>query len=108
MCENIEAHADSNTPVNIFRAFRCTSLETIFSMCFARSMGASRAPEFRAPIEHAMHVSMPLTNLFKHFPTLMRCMEWIPESLLRTSDPTMGGYFDMREVRSHVVELIFC
>ena len=99
MCENIEAHVDSNTPVNIFRAFRCTALENIFSMCFARSMGTARAPEFRAPIERAMYSALPVSIIFKHFPMLKHVMEWVPESFVKSADPVMEGYFEMRAVR---------
>lgn len=67
-------------------------------MCFAKSLNATEAPDFHAPVVHAMHVALPITMIFKHFPLVQWIMNLCPPSLAVYLNPQLKGLLNMREV----------
>ncbi|KAJ8453932.1 hypothetical protein ONZ45_g19506 [Pleurotus djamor] len=59
---------ESAKPIDIHRAYRCTTLEIILSYCFARDFDILSAADFRDPLILAVEAIMPLALVFKHFP----------------------------------------
>ena len=98
MCANIENHIKDGKPFNMFRAFRCASIDAIFSICFARSLNTLTEPDFLAPLERAMYTQLPVTMLFKHFPIIKTVVSKFPPKVLGYLQPEMKGFFDMLEV----------
>lgn len=99
MCANIENHIKDGKSFNMFRAFRCASIDAIFSICFARSLNALSEPGFEAPLERAMYAAHPVTMLVKHFPVIKTVMSKVPPRVLQYIQPEMKGYLDVLEVR---------
>ena len=98
MCANIDDHIANKKPVNFRRAFRCSALDTICSLCFGRTTNALSVPEFRSPVEHALEASLPIRRLFKHFPVTMTIVNSLPPDWLVYFQPDFKGHLDITNV----------
>jgi len=97
MCANMEEQANEGKFVNIFYAYRSFALDGITSFCFGTSMNATQAPDFKAPINIAMHASMPIVPTLRHFPLLKKTIEVLPSDLVSFLQPEMRGLMEMRK-----------
>lgn len=84
--------------MRFYRAFRCFALDTISSICFARSTNATSAPDFDAPLERAMFFAVGAAIAFKHFTSLKFLVGHMPGFLTRILQPQLVGIVDLREV----------
>ena len=104
LCHGIALHHASEEPVNILRAFRCFTVDAITSFCFAQSVGALTEPGFRAPIEHAMTLSLPMVPWSKHFRIVKFLASRCPPALIAVLRPGLVGLIRLRVMLSNQVK----
>jgi cytochrome P450 len=72
-------------------AFRCFTMDTVTTFCFAKSVNAMDEPDFAAPIVQAMDNSLPTFHLFKHFPPFRKTIFSLPPWLAIKASPGTAG-----------------
>lgn len=70
LCGIIQERVEDGKPVDIFRAFRCLSLDNITSYCFGHSVHALQAPDFKAGMTEELHEGLLAYQFMKHFPAV--------------------------------------
>ncbi|EKM53729.1 uncharacterized protein PHACADRAFT_198150 [Phanerochaete carnosa HHB-10118-sp] len=98
-CENIDKHIKEDKSINFYKAFRCCAVDIIFTMCFARSMNTTSEPGFNAPVTTAIHASIPISMVLKHFPIVQKLINAIPPPLLARLRPDLDGLVKMHQVQ---------
>lgn len=98
MCEGIAKQHGEGKPTNILLAFRCLAVDTITSFCFAKPANALAAPDFQAPIERAMTLSLPMVTFIKYFPAIKTFVAHCPPLLVSLLKPGLIGLVNMRKV----------
>ncbi|KFX89674.1 hypothetical protein V490_06862 [Pseudogymnoascus sp. VKM F-3557] len=76
---------------DLLLGFRCFTIDTITTFCFAQSVDAIDEPEFAAPIVEAMDNTLPAFHAFKYFPLLRKSILSIPPWLSLKISPQMAG-----------------
>lgn len=99
MCANIEEQHEQGKSINVFKAYRCLSVDTITSYCYGQSVNATTAPDFNGPLPDAMLASMPPVPALRLFPLLKMMVETLPADVVSFIQPPLKGLMDMREVR---------
>lgn len=66
MCTAMQDLHSQGKSTNIQRAFRCVSVDTITSFCFAKSLNALKEPEFRAPVEENISLNLHSSYLLSY------------------------------------------
>ncbi|KAK9366241.1 cytochrome P450 [Lipomyces kononenkoae] len=89
---------------DLFFAFRCFTLDTITEFCFAKSIDAMDAPEFKAPIVQAMEAANPTFILFKHFALFRKLIFSLPPSLAMKLSPETAGLTQLRVILGQQVK----
>ena len=67
-------------------------------------MNALSEPDFRAPVEEAMTLSLPMINWIKYFPIIKLFTRVFPPSLITLLKPGMKGLVSMRRVLTNQVK----
>ncbi|KAI0791428.1 cytochrome P450 [Abortiporus biennis] len=108
LCDIIAVRSKEGLKSNLEQGFKCFSLDTITSFCFARSMNALRSPNFDSTTIHAMKAALPLLILFKHFPVLHWVVFAIPNWVNALLNPTLKGYQDLGKIiEDQIDEILF-
>ncbi|KAI9783670.1 MAG: hypothetical protein M1839_003518 [Geoglossum umbratile] len=98
LCAALRAQSDAGVPSDLFLGFRCYTIDTITSFCFARSVNAIDEPEFKAPIIEAMIATLPTLVVFKHFKLvkwmILNCPPWLSVIL----NPELVGLVRLQEL----------
>ncbi|THH01967.1 hypothetical protein EW026_g808 [Hermanssonia centrifuga] len=97
MCEGIAKQHGEGKSTNILLAFRCLAVDTITSFCFAKPANALAAPDFQAPIERAMTLSLPMVTFIKYFPAIKTFVAHCPPLLVSLLKPGLIGLVNMRK-----------
>ncbi|KAL0958927.1 hypothetical protein HGRIS_014243 [Hohenbuehelia grisea] len=97
----------SEKPVNLFMAFRCTSLEIITAYCLNQHLHAIDIPDFEHPFLTGLQSTIPLFWVLKYFPALtpivMEPPTWLPASMLNS----FSGISDFRhKIGAHLDNFI--
>lgn len=79
-------------------AFRCFTMDTVTTFCFARSVNAMDAPNFHAPIVEAMHLTNPTFVLLKHFPLFRKLLFSLPPWLAVKASPETAGLTNVQVI----------
>lgn len=98
LCDQLTANHADNKSSDLFFGFRCFTMDTITSFCFARSMNAMAAVDFRAPIVEAMEASLPSFVIFKHFPLVRMAVMGMPAWLSVRISPHTAGLVRLQQV----------
>lgn len=98
LCSAIARQNAEGKSSNFNHAIRCFSLDTITTVCFAKSMDATLMPDFESPVVIAMDNAAPMLKTFAHFPLLRSILSKIPPSALMALNGTVKGYSDIRAV----------
>ncbi|KAF7436238.1 hypothetical protein PC9H_003067 [Pleurotus ostreatus] len=80
----------SRKPVDLHRAYRCTTLEIILSYCFAGDYDILGAADFAHPLIIAVENVMPLALVFKHFPFAYDALLWLDSQFKRFRQDSFG------------------
>ncbi|KAJ3545580.1 hypothetical protein NM688_g5608 [Phlebia brevispora] len=96
MCSALKVQHREGKSTDIMLAFRCTSLDTITSFCFANSLHALKAPDFQSPSEQAMTLSLPNLPRIKYFPFIKVLSGWVPPVLISYLKPELAGLVRLR------------
>ncbi|KAL4879870.1 cytochrome P450 [Aspergillus karnatakaensis] len=94
LCKTFEKN--SSTPVDLFYAFRCMSMDVITYLCFANSVDAVHTPNYKAPIILAMDASMRVFVRFKHAAWYKNMIVNCPPSLSKILSPSTAGLVDLQ------------
>ena len=70
LCAVIQARYEADKQTDVWRAFRCVSLDNITSYCFGYSIDAVHAADFKEPATEELHEGLRVFHVFKHFPFL--------------------------------------
>ena len=73
-------------------------MDMVTAFCFARSVDAIDAPDFRAPIVEAMHTSNPTFVLLKHFPLFRKTLFSLPPWLAIKASPETAGLTNLQVI----------
>jgi len=104
--EKLAADGAAGKSSDLFFAFRCFTMDTITTFCFAQSVNATDAPGFKAPIIDAMEASGPAFILFKHFPAFRRLIFSLPPATAMKASPETAGLTQLQVVlRKQVNEI---
>lgn len=98
MCANIDRHINEGKPFDLLFASRSCAADVIFDICFGHHLDSSSLPGFSSPILHAIHTSLPMIMVFKHFPIVQKMIQFIPPSVMGALQPELKGFVQMREV----------
>ena len=71
-------------------------MDMVTTFCFARSVDAIDAPNFRAPIVEAMHASNPTFVLLKHLPWFRKTLFSLPPWLAIKASPETAGLTNLQ------------
>ncbi|KAL6246705.1 hypothetical protein RBB50_006012 [Rhinocladiella similis] len=96
LCESFRRHTDS--PVNLYYAFRCMSIDVITYLCFGNSVDAVNAPDHVAPIILALDASLPVFPAFKHSSMYKNMIINCPPSISKVVSPQTAGLVDLQQV----------
>lgn len=96
MCAAMQDLYNNGKSTNIQRAFRCVSVDTITSFCFAKSLNALKEPEFRAPVEQSMSLALPMVTRIKYLPLIKTFSTQCPPALLSLLQPQLVGLIRFR------------
>lgn len=98
LCKILEVNNSSGKSSDLFFGFRCFTVDTITSFCFAKSVDALSAPNFRAPIIEALEASLPASVAFKHFTLIRKAVFRMPKWLSIKISPPMAGLIHLQEI----------
>ncbi|KAI9663042.1 MAG: hypothetical protein M1821_008090 [Bathelium mastoideum] len=91
-------HSTTNTPVDLYLAFRCLTLDIITLLCFGTSIDAINHPGFHAPIVDAMDASSPTFIRFKHFDWYKNMILGCPAEVSKVLSPITSGLVDLQQM----------
>ncbi|KAL3472255.1 cytochrome P450 [Aspergillus californicus] len=104
LCKTFEDNASS--PIDLFYAFRCMSVDVITYLCFANSVDAVHAPNYEAPIILAMDASMSVFVRFKHASFYKNMIMNCPPKLSKIISPATAGLVDLQLLLKRQIEEI--
>lgn len=99
LCDAISRQYEAGKSSDFYHAFKCFSIDTITSVCFAKPVNATDAPDFKAPIVMAMDESLNTLQVFVFFKLARTLAAYMPPSLLVVMNKALQGYVDFRNVR---------
>ena len=91
LVEKLSEEFGAGKASDLFFAFRCFTMDTITTFCFARSVDATDVPGFDAPIIAAMEAAAPAFITFKHLPWLRRFIFSLPPDIAIKVAPETAG-----------------
>ncbi|THH28848.1 hypothetical protein EUX98_g5345 [Antrodiella citrinella] len=106
LCDAISRQYEAGKSSDFYHAFKCFSLDTITSVCFAKPVNATDAPDFKAPIVMAMDESLNTLQVFVFFKLARTLAAYMPSSLLVVMNKALQGYVDFRNVLSKQIKEI--
>ncbi|GJE97483.1 cytochrome P450 [Phanerochaete sordida] len=80
LVSTVLSHSDDITPVNMHRAYRSATLDTIIAYAFAADHGVLAAPGFAHPLVREFETAFPLALVLKHFPVLHRVGTFVKDA----------------------------
>ncbi|KAJ9612893.1 hypothetical protein H2200_002834 [Cladophialophora chaetospira] len=89
--------------IDMLFALRCFTIDMVTTFCFARSVDAIDAPDFKAPIVEAMHTSNPTFVLLKHFPLFRKTLFSLPPWLAIKASPETAGLTNLQVILAEQV-----
>lgn len=98
LCEVLTANNTEGNSSDLFFGFRCFTLDTITSFCFAKSVDALGEPGFKAPIIEAMEASLPASVVFKHFNLVRIAVSAMPPWLRAKTSPQLAGLTRLKQL----------
>ena len=98
MCAAFARSSANGTPVDLYLAYRCLTIDVITSLCFGESIKAIDQPGFRAPLVEAMDASLPVFVQFKHFELYRKLILNCPTKLAQMLTPETKGLADLQQV----------
>ncbi|KAL4912990.1 cytochrome P450 [Aspergillus aurantiobrunneus] len=104
LCKTFEQN--SSSPIDLFYAFRCMSIDVITYLCFANSVDAVHAPNYEAPIILAMDASLPVFVRFKHSSFYKNMIMNCPPKLSKIISPSTAGLVDLQTLLKAQIEEI--
>ncbi|KIW97596.1 uncharacterized protein Z519_01180 [Cladophialophora bantiana CBS 173.52] len=89
---------------DLFFAFRCFTMDTITSFCFAKSVNAIDVPGYNAPIIEAMEASGPAFIQFKHLPLFRKFVFCLPPKIAVKASPETAGLTRLQVILRNQVD----
>ncbi|KIY03562.1 uncharacterized protein Z520_00253 [Fonsecaea multimorphosa CBS 102226] len=89
---------------DLFFAFRCFTMDTITSFCFAKSVNAIDVPGYNAPIIEAMEASGPAFIQFKHLPLFRKFVFSLPPNMAIKASPETAGLTRLQVILRNQVD----
>lgn len=107
LCQSLKRENAKGKSCDMLFAYRCFSLDTIVSYCFAQDVHATEAKDFKAPLTIAMDASLPAMVLFRHFELLRKMVFGMPGWLTKLTSPDLAGLVDLHAmVRKQINEVV--
>jgi hypothetical protein len=97
-CEIIKANNAAGRSSDLYFGFRCFTVDTVTSFCFAKSVNALAEPDFKAPIVEAMEASNPAFIIFKHFSLIRTAVYNMPPWLSVRVSPQTSGLIHLQQM----------
>ncbi|OAP63259.1 hypothetical protein AYL99_02486 [Fonsecaea erecta] len=89
---------------DLFFAFRCFTMDTITSFCFAKSVNAIDVPGYNAPIIEAMEASGPAFIQFKHLALFRKFVFSLPPNIAIKASPETAGLTRLQVILRNQVD----
>jgi hypothetical protein len=98
--------SQKDRPVDLYYAFRSTTLDIITSYCFAQSWSTLTYPFFQHPLLLGMDEALPIVWCLHAFPVLRWLLPWM-EPLVARTNPNMKAFLQVRtRMVSQIDELL--
>jgi hypothetical protein len=109
LCEALAEQYAAGKSSNLYLGFRCFTTDVITLFCYNKSLEATKAPDFHAPIVVASETVLPILSLAKYSSLLVTLLHHFPPWLGKEiGPPVMSAFYQLREVRllsSRVISL---
>jgi cytochrome P450 len=90
--------AKKDSAIDMLFALRCFTIDMVTQFCFAKSVNAINAPDYKAPIVEAMHTSNPTFVMLKHFPLFRKTLFGLPPWLAIKASPETAGLTNLQVI----------
>ena len=104
LADILAANTKAGKSSDIYFALRCFTVDTIMIFCFAKSINALAAPDFKAPIAMAMDASNRAFQLFKHSKPFRWCIFNMPQWLSLRASPETSGLTNLQSILRQQVD----
>jgi hypothetical protein len=100
LCDTLAEQYAAGKSSNLYLGFRCFTTDVITLFCYNKSLEATKAPNFHAPIVLASEAVLPILSLGKYSSFLVAILHYIPPGLgKKIGPPVMNAFYQLREVR---------
>lgn len=100
LCDALADQYATGNSSNLYLGFRCFATDVITLFCYNKSLEATKAPDFHAPIVVALESLLPILSLCKYSKFLVTFLHYLPTWLgKKIGPPVMTSFFQLREVR---------
>ena len=100
LCDTLAEQYAAGKSSNLYLGFRCFTTDVITLFCYNKSLEATKAPDFHAPIVLASEAALPVLSLGKYSSFLVALIHYIPPWLgKKIGPPFMTALLQLREVR---------
>lgn len=89
LCRRLREYRDAERPVNLGDAYAALTMDIITEYCFAQSFGCVDTPDFAPEWPAVIKGGSALAALNKQFPSLVKFMKTLPESLVQKLNPNV-------------------
>ncbi|PSR71633.1 hypothetical protein PHLCEN_2v12486 [Hermanssonia centrifuga] len=103
LCSTVKERHGKGQPWDVYLAMRALTIDTITSFCFAKPQNALYSPGFDAPLAKAMTMTLPMGNIFKHFPLVRWALNRLPKALVLAVKPGLAGFYHFVETTTKQV-----
>jgi cytochrome P450 len=94
LVQSLISQGANNTPVNLYLAFRCTTLEIIMAYCLNQSPGAIKTPGFRHHFLISAQRWVSMNWIFKYLPAIRPLLMNPPRYIVNLLPASARGVFD--------------
>jgi hypothetical protein len=100
LCDALAEQYAAGKSSNLYLGFRCFATDVLMLFCYNKSLEATKAPDFHAPIVIALETMLPILSLSKYSSFLVMLLHYYPPWLgKKTGPPVMTAFYQLREVR---------
>ena len=100
LCDALAGQYAAGKSSNLYLGFRCFATDVLTLFCYNKSLEATKAPDFHAPIVVTCETMLPILSLGKYSSVLVTLLHYFPPYLgKRFGSPVTNAFYQLREVR---------
>jgi hypothetical protein len=98
LCRRLREFRDSKEPVNLGNAYAALTMDVITEYCFSKSYGCVDRSDFAPEWPKVIEAVSAQSAINKQFPSLLKTMKMMPESLVEKLNPEMMLLINFQKV----------